>query len=100
MSKLFYKAIIEDIQNDKCTEQEIEKLLDVYASTVKRVATTLAHKAWFELSDFHGARESGISGFSLMIERKKLADTEYFVGTFENGSKSLKVMAVLEKTSL
>lgn len=100
MSKLFYKAIIEDIQNNKCTDQEIEKLLDVYASTIKRVATTLARKAWFELSDFHGARESGISGFSLMIERKKLSGTEHFVGAFENGSKSLKVMAVLEKTSL
>ncbi len=97
MSKLFYKAFIEDIQNDKCTDQEIEKLLDVYASTVKRMATTLARKAWFELSDFHKAKERGISSFNLMIERKEMAGIEHFVGTFDNGSKNLKVMAVLEK---
>lgn len=97
MSKLFYKAFIEDIQNDKCTDQEIEKLLDVYASTVKRMATTLARKSWFELSDFHGARERGIAGFNLMIERKKVSGIEHFVGTFEKGNKNLKVMAVLEK---
>ncbi len=45
MSKLFYKAMIEDIQNDKCTDAELEALLDAFEYTVKKMATTLARKA-------------------------------------------------------
>lgn len=30
MSKLFYKAMIEDVQNDKYTDAELETLLDTF----------------------------------------------------------------------
>lgn len=36
MSKIFYKAMIEDIQNEKCTDAELEALLDAFAYTVKK----------------------------------------------------------------
>ena len=52
MSKLFYKAMIEDIQNEKCTDAELEALLDAFEYTVKKMATTLARKAWYELKDY------------------------------------------------
>ena len=97
MSKLYYKAFIEDIQNDKCTDQEIERLVDVYASTVKRMATTLARRAHYELADFHMSKQRGIDGFSLTIERKNIASVEHYSGSFQNGQKNLKVIAVLEK---
>ena len=54
MSKLFYKAMIEVIQNDpkggasqKCTDAELEALLNAFEYTVKKMTTTLAHKAWY-----------------------------------------------------
>ena len=36
MSKLFYKAMIEDVQNEKCTDAELEALLNAFEYTVKK----------------------------------------------------------------
>jgi hypothetical protein len=97
MSKLFYKAMIEDIQNDKCTDSEIEALLDIFAYCVKKTATTLAKKSWFELEDFVSAKRNGINRFKLTLERQKVYKQEQWWGTFEYGSKKLKVIGTLEK---
>ena len=97
MSKLFYKAMIEDIQNDKCTDAEIESLLDIYASTVKRMATTSARRSWFELEDFASAKVMKVNRFTLILERRTVSGQEQWWGTFEYGSKKLKVIATLEK---
>ena len=97
MSKLFYKAMIEDIQNDKCTDGEIEALMDVFAYTVKRMATTLARKSWFELEDFATSKKAGINRFTLTLERRKVSGQEQWWGTFEYGSKKLKIIGTLER---
>jgi len=97
MSKLFYKAMIEDIQNDKCTDSEIENLLDIFASTVKRTATTLARKSYFELEDFANTKNRGINRFTLELERKQIHSQEQWWGTFTYGSKNLKIIGTLEK---
>ena len=97
MSKLHYKALIEDCVNDKCSTAEQEQLLAIYGSTVKRLATTLARKASYELADFAGAKEQGIDGFSLVIEKQEFNDGEHWVGVFKNGHKNLKIIARLEK---
>lgn len=57
MNKLFYKGMVEDIQNEKCTDAEIEALLAAFDYTVKRTATTLARKAWFALEDYATSME-------------------------------------------
>lgn len=97
MSKLFYKALIENCEHAKCTTQEMDDLISVYSNTVKRMATTLARKAWYELQDFSGTKEKGIAGFSLLIERKMVKGEEQFVGYFEHGKKNLKLIAMLKK---
>lgn len=97
MSKIFYKAMIEDIQNEKCTDAELEALLDAFAYSVKKTATTLARKAWFELTDYTTAKQHGIDRFTLMLERRNVNGQEQWHGTFEYGSKNLKVIGTLEK---
>lgn len=97
MSKLFYKALIEDCVNDKCSTAEQNQLVAAFGYAVKRMATTLARKAWFDLSDFAGAKKDGIDGFSLMIEKTIHNGTEQWVGIFRNGDKNLKIIATLEK---
>lgn len=97
MSKLFYKAMIEDVQNVRCTDTEIENLLDIYSSTVKHMAITLARKSCYELSDFASAKIFGVDGFSLTIERRQIMQQEQWWGSFECGDKNLKIMATLEK---
>lgn len=97
MSKLFYKAMIEDVQNEKCTDAELEALLNAFEYTVKKMATTLARKAWYALEDYATAKQYGIDRFALMIERKEVLGQEQWHGVFEYGSKNLKVIGTLEK---
>ena len=97
MSKLFYKAMIEDIQNDKCTDAELEALLDAFEYTVKKMATTLARKSWYTLEDYATSKQRGINRFNLTLERKNVTGQEQWHGTFEYGSKKLKIIGTLEK---
>jgi hypothetical protein len=97
MTQFYYKAMIEDVRNEKCSDSEIEGLLDVYASAVKQMATTSAIRSWFELEDFASAKSRGVNRFTLMLERRQVAGQEQWYGTFENGRKNLKVMATLER---
>ncbi len=97
MRKLFYKAMIEDIQNEKCTDAELEALVGAFEHTVKRMATTLARKAWYALEDYATSKQNGIDRFTLMIERKNVLGQEQWHGTFEYGSKNLKIIGTLEK---
>lgn len=104
MSKLYYKAMIEDVQNDpkggasqKCTDAELEALLNAFEYTVKKMATTLARKAWYALEDYATSKQYGIDRFTLMIERKEVLGQEQWHGVFEYGSKNLKIIGTLEK---
>ena len=97
MSKLFYKAMIEDIRNEKCSEADMSALLDAFAYTVKKMATTLARKSWYALEDYTTAKQHGIDRFTLMLERKNVNGQEQWHGTFEYGSKNLTVIGTLEK---
>jgi len=97
MSKLYYRAMIEDVRNDKCTDTELEALLDAFEYATKHTATTLARTAWFELKDFGTAKQRGIDRFNLTLERKEVNGHEQWWGSFEYGSKKLKVIGTLEK---
>lgn len=92
MDKLLYKAMIEDIQNEKCTDAELEALLGAFAYTVRKMETTLARKAWYELKDYATAKQYGIDRFTLILERKEVAGQEQWYGVFECGCKNLKVI--------
>jgi hypothetical protein len=94
MSKLFSKVVIEDIKNAGCTDKKVELLLDIYSRTVKRMATTLARKAYYELIDFKNSDE--VNGFSLKLEKEN-AISDRYIGVFKDGLRTLKVMAVLEQ---
>ena len=94
MSKLFSKVVIEDVKNAGCTDREVEILLDIYGRTVKRMATTLARKAYYELIDFKNSDE--VNGFSLEVEKEN-AISDRYIGVFKDGLRTLEVMAVLEQ---
>jgi hypothetical protein len=73
MSKLFSKVIIENIEKYNCNEKEAGLFVDIYNSTVKKMATTLARRAFYELSDFASIRVvdelRGYKDYSLEIEK-------------------------------
>jgi len=94
MSKLFFKVVIEDIKNTGCTDREVELLLDIYGRTIKKLATTLARKAYYELADFRFVSE--VKDFSLEIEKEN-AISDRYIGVFKDRYKTLEVVAVLER---
>jgi len=94
MSKLFFKVVIEDIKNTGCTDREVELLLDIYGRTIKKMATTLARKAYYELADFRFVSE--VKDFSLEIEKEN-AISDRYIGVFKDRYKTLEVVAVLER---
>ncbi|MFM7989762.1 MAG: hypothetical protein ACKPKO_61660 [Candidatus Fonsibacter sp.] len=94
MSKLFFKVVIEDIKNTGCTDREVELLLDIHGRTIKKLATTLARKAYYELADFRFVSE--VKDFSLEIEKEN-AISDRYIGVFKDLYKTLEVVAVLER---
>lgn len=94
MSKLFFKVVIEDIKNTGCADREVELLLDIYGRTIKKLATTLARKAYYELADFRFVSE--VKDFSLEIEKEN-AISDRYIGVFKDRNKTLEVVAVLER---
>ena len=44
MSNLIYKGIVEDIRNDKCSDSEIEQLLEVFTRAISYFASDLSEK--------------------------------------------------------
>lgn len=95
--KMTYKMIVEDCtKTDSCTQAELEAYISVFEYTAKSVSGTLARKAWFELSDFATATEQGIDRFSLLLSREQADSKEKWYGKFEYGSKSVKIVGVLE----
>jgi hypothetical protein len=94
MSKLFSKVVIEDVKNAGCTDREVELLLNIYGRTIKKLATTLARKAYYELADFRFVSE--VKDFSLEIEKKN-AISDRYIGVFKDRNKTLEVVAVLER---
>ena len=97
MSRQNWKRIIDDVQNQGCPPETLEQLLDVFERTMARTATTLARKAWFDLTDFHDADARGIAGFQLTMTRfSRTPDRDVWTGIFEDGNKRLEVMGSLE----
>ena len=94
MSKLFYKAVIQEVKNIRCTDREVALLLDIYGRTIKKLATTLARKAYYELADFRFVSE--VKDFSLEIEKEN-AISDRYIGVFKDGLRTLEVVAVLER---
>ncbi|EJF77896.1 Uncharacterised protein [Candidatus Bartonella washoeensis] len=88
MSKLFYKAIIENLQNEKCTDAELKALLNAFEYTVKKMDITLAHKAWYELKDYVTAKQYRINLFTLMIEPRKSSGKSNGIACLNTAARS------------
>ncbi len=92
-NRLIYKGFIEDVRNEKCSDLEIEKLLDVFEEAVNSMAATSAKKSFYDLKDFQETEHSGVNLFTLVLAREQVGNYEKYTGNFECGKKNLKVVA-------
>jgi hypothetical protein len=95
-SKIYYKAMFEDIRHERCSEHEIKTLIGYFESLLKTTATTLARRSDYEMRDFSLTKERGVSEFSLTIEKRFICDIAMWHGTFRHGEKNLEIIATLE----
>ena len=54
MSNLIYKGIVEDIRNDKCSDSEVEKLLEIFTKAIGYLTSDANEKSWDNLKYFSG----------------------------------------------
>lgn len=92
-NRLIYKGFIEDVRNEKCSDLEIEKLLDVFEEAVKSMAETPTKKSFYDLKDFQGTEHAGVNLFTLTLEREQVKNYEKYTGYFVCDKKNLKVVA-------
>ena len=93
MSNLIYQGIVEDIRSDKCSDSEIEQLLEVFTRAIGYFSSDLSEKYWESLNDFFDSNKSEISNFSLKIQKKPKGSVFQYVGEFRSNAKNLKIYA-------
>ena len=93
MSNLIYQGIVEDIRSDKCSDSEIEKLLEVFTRAIGYFTSDLSEKYWENLNNFFDSNKSEISNFSLKIQKKPKGSVFQYIGEFKAGNKNLKIYA-------
>ena len=93
MNNLIYQGIVEDIRNDKCSDSEIEQLLEVFTIAIGYFTNDLSEKYWENLNDFSDSDNSEISNFSLKIHKKPKGSVFQYVGEFKADTKNLKIFA-------
>ena len=93
MSNLTYQGIVEDIRSDKCSDSEIEKLLEVFTRAIGYFSSDLSEKYWENLNDFFDSDKSEISNFSLKIQKKPKGSVFQYIGEFKSNAKNLKIYA-------
>lgn len=90
-------AIIDDVVARNIDAQRQAHLLDLFTSTMKSVAATLAHEARFETSDYATAKARQCEGFELRMRRTFASSRTDWRGIFTRGDERLEVVGHLEK---
>ena len=93
MNNLIYQGIVEDIRSDKCSDSEIEQLLEVFTRAIGYFSSELSEKYWENLNDFFDSNKSEISNFSLKIQKKPKGSVFQYIGEFRSNAKNLKIYA-------
>jgi hypothetical protein len=96
MSYKFKTAIIDDVIARNIDVDLKDKLLDLFESAMKSVATTLVREAKFDTTDFSTAKEHGCEGFTLLMSRAVADSRDGWFGAFRRGDQRLDVIGHLE----
>ena len=96
MSYKFKTAIIDDVIARNIDVDLKEKLLDLFESAMKSVATTLVREAKFNTTDFSTAKERGCEGFTLLLSRVHVDSRDGWFGAFQQDDQCLDVIGHLE----
>lgn len=100
MTALIYKGFIEDISKAKCSDSEIQKLVEVFGKAVSLMAKTSEEKIFFNMIDFEGAEEAMVENFDFTMTRQKIGNDWKYTGSFIDGRKNFKIVGILKAVGL
>lgn len=96
MSNRFKKAVIDDVLFSHIDEALQANLLDFFEHAMKATATTLAHNATFDTTDFATAQQRDCAGYVLIISRVQPESQDFWRGEFTKDDQQLSVIGHLE----
>lgn len=103
--EIIFKAFVEDVKNEKCSDLEIVVLSQCFASALVPFAKVAAGKPWYEkayydnLVGFEGTENNRIEEFDLTIEKTKSdANCDHFEGIFTCDNKRLRILAKVKNS--
>lgn len=96
MSNRFKCAVIDDVTSRNIDASLQDRLLDLFESAMKSVATTLVREAKFDTTDFSTAKARGCEGFTLLVSRTRTDSRDGWFGAFQRGDERLDVIGHLE----
>jgi hypothetical protein len=96
MSKRFKSVSIEDICIENIDAELRDQLIELYTYTVRTIAPAFVQAARMYTDDFATAKQRNCLGFELVIIRKVVNGTTFWLGSFVRGDQKLDVMGTLE----
>lgn len=96
MSNRFKHVVIDDVTSRNIDASLQDNLLDLFASAMKSVATTLVREAKFDTTDFATAKARGCEGFTLLVSCTRADSRDGWIGAFQRGDERLDVIGHLE----
>ena len=97
MREIRLHAFIEDVQNARCSDEEIKCLTEFFYSVLLRPTTIRAQKIQFKIAEVPDQNFALISSFSMSLERRSIGGHDQWWGTFESGEKNLKIIGAIEE---
>ena len=100
MSYQFSTVHFEDVKNFKCTNEEEQVLLDTLERVVKKMATTLSRRSFYELEDFALSYAPECRVFSLELTRLNYSvSLAQYTRMFRHEDRFIYVLVTLEKSN-
>jgi len=96
MSNRYKKAVIDDMTSNGIDSRLHSNLLDFFEHAMKATATTLAHNATFDTTDFATAQQRDCAGYVLIISRVQPESQDFWRGEFTKDDQQLSVIGHLE----
>ncbi len=102
--EVIFKAFIENVKNEKCSDLEMVVLSQCFASALVPFAKhwkgkTDCEKVYYDnLVGFEGTEKDRIEEFDLTIEKTDSdSNFDHFEGTFTCDNKKLRILAKVQK---
>lgn len=96
MSAKYSRVIIDDINCEGFTEDEISSLVDLFCRLVGKLESVLAKRAEFELCDFASTKNSNLKSLKLVMTATIENGNKLWSGIFSDQKRSANIIGAID----